>query len=283
MSTVYITNASLKQISKSLRLKGATISREKMTESISSDFGVDDVVTADILNDIFNNFDLKDMYFMKMVLKDFAMLLDEIQGNKQVIKEYIDNSNRKYVTKVKAPSYHKDNTCQWMSKSFFNIEIPLECLDNKEIEQKVKVWLEKNKHLEFCKLNEEFKIQFNCPKGLSKVARENSGSAFFNNQNIEIEFNSKVKSKYRQLRFFLNGEFAEKVANTKYAPNFKIISYLEKDSDTKSHKTILDFHSVKETLKNIIFDFYKVKYNNELKFEATILDQIGFNTCKGCG
>ncbi len=46
MSLVYITNASLNQISKSLRTKKSNTSRNAMMEDISSDFNIADIVST---------------------------------------------------------------------------------------------------------------------------------------------------------------------------------------------------------------------------------------------
>ena len=59
-----------------------------------------------------------------MVLKDFSNLLETIQNNKNLISDFVNIQNDKYAYNVKEPSYHNDTNCQWMNKSFHNIEIP---------------------------------------------------------------------------------------------------------------------------------------------------------------
>lgn len=219
---------------------------------------------------------------MKMVLKDFAKLLDTIHDNKNIITSFIKSQNEKYAYDVKAPSYHKAISCQWMNKGFQNIEIPIECISNETMKQKAKQWLYENKELSFDKLNEQFKIIFNCSQGLAQIDRKNSGHTDIDNQKLELKFNENVKSKYVQLQFFLDGEFAEKVKNYKYAPSYKIKKIINNDSVITAQNHIFDFHTIKQEVKQIIFDFYKSKYNQELSFESSILDSIGFNSCRGC-
>ncbi|MDD3834378.1 MAG: hypothetical protein PHS42_02790 [Sulfurimonas sp.] len=279
MAKVYITNASMNQISKSLRTKNTYKSRNDMLEAIVEDTELSALMTKEQFNEIFNNNDLKDFYFMKMMLKDFSQLIATIQGNKNIITEYISTQNKKYAYQVKAPAYHKNISCQWMHKSFNNIQIPQNCLSDIQSEQKAKEWINTNRNLPFNELNAKFKIEFNCKEGLEEISKANSSYADFENDKLEATFQKEVKTKYRQLRFFLDGDFAKKVANFKYAPSYKIQDILKDDKDEDTHKTLLDFHSVKDAIKKIIFDFYKSKYNAELSFEDTILDSIGFKKC----
>jgi hypothetical protein len=282
MLKVYITNASMKQISKSLRTKKTFITRDEMLENIIEDSELSSLISKEQFNEIFNNNDLKDFYFMKMMLKDFGTLITTIQGNKNIITDYINNQNKIYAYQVKAPAYHSNTSCQWMNKSFNNIHIPQNCLSDEKTEQKVKEWIYTHKNLSFEEINEKFKIEFNCKEGLEKVSRDNSGLTDFENNEIGAIFQTEIKNKYKQLKFFLDGDFANKVANFRYASSFKIKDILKNDNDKESHQAILDFHTVKNMLQTIIFDFYKSKYNAELSFEDTILDSIGFNQCKGC-
>jgi RecG-like helicase len=215
-----------------------------------------------------------------MMFKDFKELMTNIQGNRNIITEYVNNQNKRYAYQVKAPAYHKNINCQWMNKSFNNIQIPQNSLSDIHTEQKVKEWISANKKLAFEELNQKFKIEFNCKEGLEKISRVNSGSTDFENDNLEKTFQQEIKIKYKQLKFFLDGELTKKVANFRYAPSFKIKEILRNNKDEKAHQTILNFHSIKDAIKKIIFDFYKSKYNEDLSFEDTILDSIGFSKCR---
>ena len=162
MSMVHITNASFRMISKSLRFKKTNLSREELLENISSDF-VNDFEVNSLYNNLktfYNNNELKDFYFIKMVLKDFESLLDEISGNKAIISEFVTKSNSMYAYNVKAPAYHKDSNCQWMKQDFHNIIIPNECRLNQEKYEKATKWINEYKHLAFEELNAKFKIEF---------------------------------------------------------------------------------------------------------------------------
>lgn len=279
MAMVYITNASMNLISKSLRTKNTSTNRDDMLETIIEDTELSTLISKEQFNELFNNIDLKDFYFLKMMLKDFGQLITTIQGNKTIVTEYINTQNKRYAYQVTAPAYHTNSSCEWMHKNFNNIQIPQNCLSDAQTEQNAKEWININKNLPFEELNAKFKIEFNCEEGLEEISRENSSSTDFENIKLEVTFQKEMKAKYTQLRFFLDGDFAKKVANFKYAPSFKIKDVLKNDKDEEAHQTILDFHTVKDMVKKIIFDFYKSKYNAKLSFEDTILDSIGFKKC----
>ena len=85
---VYITNASLNMIFKSLRNKKISLSREQLVSHISSDFENEFEGTSfyDNMYSIFNTIELKEIYFEGMVLKNISKVIDESEGNKNIIE-----------------------------------------------------------------------------------------------------------------------------------------------------------------------------------------------------
>ena len=73
---VYITNASLNMIFKSLRNKKLSLSREQLISHVSSDFENEFEGTSfyDNMYFIFNTTELKEIYFEGMVLKNITQL-----------------------------------------------------------------------------------------------------------------------------------------------------------------------------------------------------------------
>ena len=268
MSKVYITNANLNLISKSLKRR-LKISRTYMISDISDDFDKE-FLTYNHLNDILNTDELQDIYTKKNILRDFSKLLDSIQQNKTIVTNYIKTENQKYAFTIKQPSYHRVQSCEWMKKNFNNIEIPHECISNKEKSDQVKKWIknnEENLKNNFNYYNNLFKYEFNCIEGLKQINLKNSGYEDVDNKTFEMDINTKIKEKYRQLRFFFDTEFADKIMNFRYAPNYKINDILENEQNQNLKKNIIDFHTIKNELKNIIIQYYKDKYNTDLSFE----------------
>jgi len=102
MSKVYITNASFKMISKSLQYKKCYHNREELLKIIAKDFEFE-FETENFIDNIkqfYNSNELKDIYFTKKLLEDFAGVLKNIEGNKEIITDYIKKSNSIYAFKT---------------------------------------------------------------------------------------------------------------------------------------------------------------------------------------
>ena len=275
---VYITNASLKMIVNSLRDVKSSISRNSMLDDFSDDFSDSDFTYNDF-DFVFSDKDLEAMYHLKLVLEDFKNAVQNVGKNRQLITDYIAKKNRVYARKIDAPSFHSYKTCKWMNKAFQNIEIPVEFRSNKALCESIQMWIKTNKHLSFEELNSMFKKQFSTSHSLEKVSFENSASLGF--ENYSIEFKWKSKTIRHQLSMLFNGEFADKIQRYKYAPSYKISGVINNEN-TKTQEAILDFQSAKQKFEQIVFNYYKRKYNFDLAFEQDILSAIGFHHCKAC-
>jgi len=122
-------------------------------------------------------------------------------------------------------------------------------------------------------VNNKFMQEFNCQKGLKKVSLENSGTIDFDN--YKIHFKSKFKDKKVQLKFLLNGELGDKIANYRYALKYKVKDLVQYERINVKQQ-ILDYHTVIYKLQQIIYSFYQYKYNIDLSFNKKILDVIWF-------
>lgn len=77
MSLVYITNASINLITRSLRKKKNNISRDYITSDIADDLSEEGIFSKQDINEILNTNELRDIYYTKMILKDFQKLLNK--------------------------------------------------------------------------------------------------------------------------------------------------------------------------------------------------------------
>ena len=266
-------------IVRSLRNKKNNISREYIISDIARDLAEEGIFSKEDINDILNTHELRDIYYSKMILKDFQQLLDNIEGNKNSITKFVEEENKKSAYSVKAPSYHRSKECEWKNKSFDNIEIPKKCLSNENNEIKIRAWINRNSTLAFEELNKKFSYEFNCSEGLKQVSLKNSGTTDM--ENYRVEFKEKANKCRLQLRFLLDGELGDKIANYRYAPQYKVENIVKHEHNSELHKPILDFHTAKSELQKILFNFYKNKFNVDLSFDNSILDSLGFNPCRG--
>jgi hypothetical protein len=283
MKKVYITNASMNMIFKSIRFKKHNFSRATIKNDISHDFREYSIINSDILEKTFNTYDLQDIYLIKMIFKDFSKLIDNIKDTKNSILEHIESQNKKYFKKVQTPAYHKNSECEWMKHNFKNIMIPTSCVENIENEKLAREWIENNKKLDFNLLNEQFKLKFNCQEGLELISRDNSGNTEFHNETITLpKLINNIKNTYIQLQFDFDNNESDDMKNLKYIPDYKVNYILEDVKYKNTKEAILKYHNNKKLLKKAMMDYYKIKYNQKLEFDKTILDMLGFRSCQKC-
>ena len=284
MATVYITNASLNLISRSVQKKVKKLNRMEMIESIMEGFSDVVGITKDDLHKIFENDDLKSIYFTHLILKDFGILMNELDDNKMFVSKYIEEQNKHFAYEVKVPAYHKNKECQWMKKNFTNIQIPEKCITDKIMHTEAKKWISANKALAFHELNNQFKTRFNCLEGLILVEKENSGTSDFENGIIDTTLDIKLKMKKEQLRFCFDEDepYSKDIEKYRFTPAKKIKVILDNNNYTLEKKeAILNFHQLKKEFYIFIIESFKKRYNFDLSFESTILDSIGFHACRG--
>ena len=239
MSIVFITNASLNLIVKSIRDKKLSVSRNDMINDLENDF-----INSDLNNNIhsfLDNITLKNIYMTKMILKDFNSFLKELDTNKNIITDFVDKQNKIYAYKTKAPSYHSNRQCEYMKRSFNNIIVPSECVENNSNNKTAKEWVNQNRdNLEkyFDQYNNMFKQIFNCNFDLEKIERKNSGNTIFDNKNLENNFNETVSKKWTQLKMCFDGEYGKVVKNTIYAPSYKIENIIKNKYNTNEYNII---------------------------------------------
>jgi len=241
IKNVYITEANFRLIFKSLRHKN-TFSRVDMIADIAEDKILDGSVSSEAINELFNNFEIQDLFLFKYILKDFNEILNKIDKNRESIQEYIKSQNKQYERKIKFPAYHNDINCKWMKKDFKNID--------------------KTTH--------------------QVVYKKNSRNRNFENRQIELDLEDKIKDKYTQLQFYFNFELADQLAKYRYASEYKVDDIISMEKNKKLHQPIRDFHEAKKILKEMMMSFYQKKYNKEVTFHNQLLDSLGFRECSAC-
>jgi len=279
MTTVYITNASLKKIAKSLKNKIKNESLVDMSNELIDYDELAGVVGCEDIREVFNNQEIKELFTMLRVTRELPKIVKEVKGNKDFITQYINQQNRRFLTPVQAPAYHHEKQCKALLSNFYNIQIPEECLEKKE---EIQAWVNKHKNLSFEELNKKFKMEFNCQNSLEQIERKNSGVTDFQNMTLDELVTQGIVKKYTQLRFFFNHEFADAIRKFRYMPHYRLDEFLKTDKNKHIHSEIYEFHQVKKELKNMLINFYITKENPDISFDQDLLDLIGFRTCIRC-
>ncbi|HFU75519.1 MAG TPA: hypothetical protein ENK66_04660 [Arcobacter sp.] len=270
MSKVYITKASTNLILHSLKKHlNVKQKRNDLLEELSEHF------SFELMDLTLNDMELEHLYNEKNILKSLEELLNKIKNNNRIVKDYIEEQNRKYAYNIKEPAYHTTIVCEWLNKDFQNIVIPEVIQNNELILEEFKIFIQDNEHLNFNELNSQYQSKFKTKDNLKKIKYKNSGNLSVDN----IKAFSEVKEYFENLP--LDGT----IQNYRYAPLFKIEKLLKdkKKVDTsEEYKEIEKLYNTKKKFMNIIFNTHKEKYNQDLSFSQDLLDEIGFKKCKGC-
>lgn len=301
MSTAYITKRSFKLISSTITKVIKNDKNAKLDE-LADDFPLDNLVDSQKLNELLNRHEIDEMFVAKKLFENFSGFIEEIQNNQSSIREMIQRQNRHLVQEVKMPAYHLDDKCGGMLSDFFNITFPDNL--NAALTKKAKQWARIHPDYAamlnhrsdpqafqtcFARLNNAFKQAFGCRENLQIIDLANSGAALVENRRVSdlvknpyAALEEAFLKKYTQLRFYFDGEFADKIRSLVYMPHYKVGGYLQTQKDPKAGTVIHEFHTVKQQLITVMTEAYRQKYGFDFSVEREILDALGFRPCQRC-
>jgi hypothetical protein len=301
MSTAYITKRSFKLISSKIS-KVITTDKDAMLDELAGDFPLDDLIDSRKLNELLNRHEINEMFIAKKLFENFSGFIEEIRNNQSSIRETIQRQNRHMAQEVKMPAYHLDDRCGGMLSGFFNIAFPDSL--NATLTTEAKQWTRMHpdyvamlNHRSdpqafqtcFARLSGAFKNAFGCREDLRIIDLANSGAASVDNRRVaELVKNPYAAleeaflEKYTQLRFYFDGEFADKIRHLVYMPHYKVDGYLQTQKDPKAGTVIHEFHTVKQQLITVMTEVYRQKYGFDFSVESEILDALGFRPCRRC-
>lgn len=240
----------------------------------------------------------KPIYFLNkkeiIYLNSFKELL---KNSKYLISKYyapIKNTDSfTYVFEGISPSYHLNTKCINLNSSFENYKIPDQIINQgKEKIIQYRKWFKQNSYLIDTPDIFEFRIQkkFKIKISINSVLHANSGIEQIDNLNLQ-ELENKID-------FYLSkaGQYFKNSSNEKkeIIRKFQKITFLAyTDYEIKNNETRFSDKNIKlflkqydthfkKPVKELLKQYYKVKYNPELKFEGELLEQLGFKPCKAC-
>lgn len=236
----------------------------------------------------FNKLEISTLLSFKHLYKDPAEFFEKYKKR--------DSSDTKvWVYEGLAPSYHHSLECERLNSDFTNYKIPKEIKVKGDVAiQEFRFWFKSNQHL----LETASDLFFDKLKWKFNLI-ENPESYFKKNSGIEEKVNLSLDDLEKRIEKIISN------ANTYYLNNYenKIIlneygkiSYIsnqDKLPDNFYNKTpypiglVLEVlkkfeNSFKVPLKFLLNEYYRVKYNPNLKFEGRLLEQLGFKSCTSC-
>ncbi len=226
-------------------------------------------------------------------LKAHELFYSNIEEFTSAYKAMQAYPNSNFVYPTKAPAFHNTANCERLNSDFENLKIPNEIRQSNR-EEEFKKWCNEHKEL-FEKYPDQFnfrvKKKFNIKDKDIFVHFQNSGVQTFENSSaprLETLIEEKIDE---ALSFIGSSEIHKKVIQAYGYLSFvykrpekinleKIKVSVEKDEVIQILETFeLSF---KQPIMKMMKNYYRMKNNKELKFDADILSGLGFNCCYGC-
>jgi hypothetical protein len=243
---------------------------------------------------------------MKLLLKDPAKFAIEIYkpiNSEDTLKYVFESEN--------SPCYHSNLDCENLKSVFKNFEIPFEIKERvreksinegkneNEIfflqKQQIKIfrrWFREN-FICFQNDPEEFlrrlDIRWNVQRNIKEIERGNSGIETILNLNL-VELENEIDGVLREAGRYFN-ENNDKQHLIRRFQKLTFIAYQKGEieindtelSDDELREFLIEYDTkFKKPIKNLLIQYYRVKYNSELSFDGLLLDRLNFKPCSNC-
>lgn len=215
------------------------------------------------------------LYVTMEVYKDFDKAL-EIYTRLEIRPDTKD-----FAFEGGSPTYHADSSCTRLKSDFVNLEIPI------EIKSKGDVDIEKfrsfcRKHMDLLRSDEtqfmnKLSARFLLKNVPTKIVFDNTGSVDFFNLDLK-QLEERIDQLLVDSDLFRNKtEETAKLINEMGYGTHKI-----KEAKVKGNDLNIWHEKYKGNLKKLMREYFRVKFNPELKFEGKLLGQLGFRACRQC-
>jgi hypothetical protein len=237
------------------------------------------------------------LYMFSKYEENCLIAIQELMKNpenyfKHIYDPIVINDSKKYVYKEHQPAYHIDKDCKRLHSDFTNFELPEEIKERGDLEiERFRKWFSENQYLLetpdvfVMRLKLAFGISYN-PKS---IIYENSGFAEVKNYSVE-ELENKIDFHIKEAgRYF----YAEE-KNTKILRAFgKVSGRAFLDIPLEGNYTGYSEYEVKHFLKDyhrkyklpirkLLIEYYRIKFNPDLKFAENYMEVLGFKKCECC-
>lgn len=230
----------------------------------------------------------------------------------EIYNPVINTDTLKYIYESEQQSsYHSNQNCERLTSKFKNFEIPFEIkarvrerdikeelsekkiieLERQQVEM-FRAWFKENIEL-FNTDTEGFlkklDIRWNIQRNVNEIEKDNSGADAIDNLNLEeleIEIDKVISEAGR---FFVNNKDKQHIIR-----RFQKLTFLAyKKGDIENNETELSDYELKQFLKEydnkfkkpikeLLIQYYRIKYNPDLSFEGSLLERLNFRVCSAC-
>ncbi len=249
------------------------------------------------------------IYFLSKWETKYLLLMQSLlkEPEKFAIEVYqpvVNKDTYQYVYESEQPpSYHTNKDCERLHSKFKNFEVPFEIKarirekgGDEELEkmqvQKFRDWFKNHFDLfqnEPDKFLKRLDIDWNVQRKLNEIDKENSGIENFDNYDL-ADFEKEIdKIIHEAGRFFTSNPDKQSIIR-----RFQKLTFLayKKDaienndthlSDSELKDFLREYDSkFKKPLKELLIEYYRIKYNPDLSFDGKILERLNFRECSFC-
>lgn len=242
----------------------------------------------------------KPIYLFSEYERNKLLALQELFRNSdkflvEIYKPIKATDQLRYIYEGGKPAYHASPDCERLNSNFRNFEIPTDIRERGQDEViRFREWFKKHQYLLD---NEKFDVfsanlysAFNVEIDLKAIDYLNSGIVEKENLNL-VELEQKIDQLISQIAKYFN-ESTDEIKNIiKRFGRRTFLAYTNKD--IKDNDTNLTDENLKKFLKkydvdfkvpisDLLVEYYRVKYNPDLKFEGDLLEKLGFKPCASC-
>lgn len=259
----------------------------------------------------------KPIYFLSSWEVKYLLIMKSLLKNPEkfeveVYQKVINKDTLKYVYESElSPAYHNKKDCERLNSTYRNFEIPDEIKERAKLKCENNNWNEQESELEIKKAIEHFRhwfkininlfnedlpefikqldIRWNIQRNVNEIEKDNSGIEDIENLNLE-ELEREIDKVISQAgRYFVNNIDKQQIIRRFQKLTF--LAYKEEpiqQNDTNLRddelKEFLKFYDTefKKPLKELLIQYYRIKYNPDLSFSGDLLDQLNFRPCSNC-
>lgn len=259
----------------------------------------------------------KPIYFLSKWETKYLLLMQTLlkEPEKFAIEVYhpvVNKDTFKYVYESEQPpSYHSNKNCGRLTSKFKNFEIPFEIKarvrENAQKESMTepeiiglekqhvgifRAWFKENFEL-FNADTEAFlkklDIRWNIQRNISEIERDNSGVETIDNLDL-VELEAEIDKIISEAgRYFVNNK--DKQPIIRRFQKLTILAYKKGNidindtelSDDELRQFLLEYDTkFKKPIKELLIQYYRVKYNQDLSFDGQLLERLNFRPCSVC-
>jgi hypothetical protein len=236
----------------------------------------------------FSRYEKNSLLAIQELLKDPEKYFKEIYVPYKPVDTY------KFIYEGQLPAYHKYTCCPNLQSDFQNFEIPFEIrARGQDAVKEFRLWFESVKYLLEKSDSDAFVARLLARWGIltnpGAINWGNSGWTLWENLTIE-EMENRIDGLIKEAgRFYYGSEKNKKILD-KYARRTSLAQKPETipDNDTGyGDEELREFlkqydEQFKKPTKRYLIDYYRLKFNPEIRIEGRFLEKLGFKPCSNC-